>query len=509
MTSQFAIGGLCQAAHSPGLIPEDKFLRLPRRSLGQILKHHRLWCHVVWQPLPAEANDLGFRGTGAVLELHERARRLAPVVVWPRHDRRLEHRRVAEDHRLHLDRADVLATRYDDVLGPVLELDVPVRMPHGEVPGVQPPAGHRFLRPVEVLVVPAHHGVASEHHLAHGLPVVRHALHRVRVLDVDALHRDVVEPLPRLQPRALLRRQRVPLRHPRADGRRAVRLREAVDLVHHEAELLHREQDARRRRRPARHDAHGPRQRLAVRGRRVGDHVEHRRSAAHVRDPVARDAVEDDLGREVAEADVGAALHRDAPREVPAVAVEHGHGPQVGGHGGDVVREDGGDGVEVRAAVVVDHALGPRRRAGRVVERDRVQLVRRPPDVEPRGGVPDEILVVVGLGVVRDGEENREGGGAGVGEALQRGSPDVEEVRLDEEHLGAGVLEQGGHHGRVVPRVERAEDRAGHGHGEVQLVHRRHVWAEDSDLRYDPDGVSERVEATIFAEQNYTQYCMG
>jgi hypothetical protein len=33
-----------------------------------------------------------------------------------------------------------------------------------------------------------------------------------------------------------------------------------------------------------------------------------------------------------------------------------------------------------------------------------------------------------------------------------------------------------------VPRVERAEDRAGHGHGEVQLVHRRHVWAKDRHL---------------------------
>ncbi|BAS82162.1 Os03g0133825 [Oryza sativa Japonica Group] len=346
------------------------------------------------QPLPAKAYDLAFRGVGAILELDERARRFPPVIVRPRHHRRLQHRRVAEDHRLHLDRADVLAARYDDVLGPVLELDVPVRVAHGEVPAVQPPAGHGFLRRADVLVVPAHHRVPPEHHLAHRLPVVRHVLHRGRVLDGDVLHRDVMEPLPRLQPRALLRRQRVPLRHPRADGGGAVRLGEAVDVVQHEAELLHGEQDAGRRRRAARHDAHGPRQSPPVRGRRVGDHVEHRRRAAHVRHPVPRDAVEDDLRREVAEADVGAALHGDAPRQVPAVAVEHGHSPQVRRHGGDVVREDRRDGVEVGAAVVVHHALGPRRRAGGVVERDRVHLVHRPPDVKLRRRVPDEILVV-------------------------------------------------------------------------------------------------------------------
>ena len=34
-----------------------------------------------------------------------------------------------------------------------------------------------------------------------------------------------------------------------------------------------------------------------------------------------------------------------------------------------------------------------------------------------------------------------------------------------------------------MPRIQRAEDRAGHGHGEVQLVHGRHVCAEDSYLR--------------------------
>uniref|UniRef100_A0A804LD46 Uncharacterized protein n=2 Tax=Zea mays TaxID=4577 RepID=A0A804LD46_MAIZE len=397
-----ATGNLCEAAHGASLVTENKLLRLPRRSLGQILEHHRLRRHVVGQLLPAKVYDLRFRGAGAVLELDERARRLAPVVVWPRHDRRLEDGWVAEDHRLHLDGADVLAARDDDVLGPVLDLDVPVGMPHGEVPGVQPPAGHGFLGRLEVLVVAAHHGVSPEHHLAHRLAVVRHALHGARVHDVHVLHRDVVEPLAGLEPRALLRRQRVPLGHPRAHGRRAVRLREAVDLVHHEAELLHREQDARRRRRAPRHDAHGPWQRLPLRGRgtRVGHHVQHRGRAAHVRHAVPRDAVEDDLAGEVAEAHVGAALHGDAPRQVPAVAVEHGHSPQVRRHGGDVVREHRRDGVEVRAAVAVHHALGPRRRAGRVVERDRVQLVRRPPDVEPGGAVPDEILVVVGVGVV-------------------------------------------------------------------------------------------------------------
>ncbi|BAS82160.1 Os03g0133650, partial [Oryza sativa Japonica Group] len=382
------------ASHGPGLLPEQELLRLPRRRLGQVAEHHRPRRHVTRQPRTAERDDLVRRRACPVLQRDERARRLAPVVVRPRHHRRVEHRVVAEQHRLHLDRADVLAARYDDVLGAILELDIPVRVAHAEVARAQPPAAHGLLRGRRVLVVPAHDRVAAEHDLADGAPVGRHARHGHRVLDVDVLQHLVLHPLERLDPRALGERQRVPLGSPHAPRRRPVRLGEAVPVLDVETELLHLGQHLRRRRRAARRDEHPPRQRPPLRRRRVHDHVEHRGRAAHVGHAVAHDLLEDDLGHDVPDADVRPALRRRGPRHAPPVAVEHGHGPEVHRHGRHVVAEQRGQRVQVRAAVAVDDALRPRRRPRRVVERYRVALVGRPPDLEAPRRVPQKRLVL-------------------------------------------------------------------------------------------------------------------
>src|SRR3546814_17695146 len=60
---------------------------------------------------------------------------LAPMVVGLGHHRGFEHRRVAVEHALDLDGRDVLAARDDDVLGAVLEIDIPVRVQHAEAIG--------------------------------------------------------------------------------------------------------------------------------------------------------------------------------------------------------------------------------------------------------------------------------------------------------------------------------------------------------------------------------------
>ena len=69
---------------------------------------------------------------------HERARRLAPLRVGTRHHGGLHDLRMAIQALLHLERAHVLAARDDDVLAAVLDLDVVVGMPYGEVAGVVP-----------------------------------------------------------------------------------------------------------------------------------------------------------------------------------------------------------------------------------------------------------------------------------------------------------------------------------------------------------------------------------
>uniref|UniRef100_A0A804LD44 Uncharacterized protein n=1 Tax=Zea mays TaxID=4577 RepID=A0A804LD44_MAIZE len=488
---------LAQASHGPRLLPEQILLRLAGRSLGEVAEHHRPGRHVVRQPSPAEADDVVRGGSRAVPERDERARRLAPVVVGPRDHRGVEHRGVPEQHRLHLDGADVLAARDDDVLGPVLELDVPVRVAHAEVARAQPPAAHGLLRGPRVLVVPAHDRVPPEHHLAHGAPVGGQRLHARRVLDGDLLDHGVSDALQRLHPGALRGRQRVPLGLPHARRRRAVRLGEPVPVRDVEAELVHLGQHLRRRRRAARGDADPPRQRLPIRRRRVREHAEHRGRAAHVGDAVAHDVVEDHPGGHAADADARAALRRGGPHHAPPVAVEHRHGPEVHGHGRHLVDEHRGQRVEERAAVAVDDALGPRRGARRVVQRYRVALVCRPPDFEVARRAPQKRFVlrdrdaavvaaaaVAGAAAaagVRDRDDERKPV-FGVGEEPERVAGHGVELRLHEEDLGFRVFQQDGHHGRVVAGVERAQDGAGHRHAEMELVHRRYVRGDDRDL---------------------------
>src|SRR5712692_7961299 len=66
------------------------------------------------------------------------------------------HRLVLVECDLHLDARNVLAAGNDDVLGAVLDLDVAVRMLHGEVAGMHPAGAESFGRRLRFLEVPEH-----------------------------------------------------------------------------------------------------------------------------------------------------------------------------------------------------------------------------------------------------------------------------------------------------------------------------------------------------------------
>jgi len=87
---------------------------------------------------PAMGNDLVFRHVRAGLQLDKSARRLAPLVIRPRDDRGKLSRRVLVERDLDFHRRDVLPAGDDDVLRAVLDLDVTVGVPHGEIAGVEP-----------------------------------------------------------------------------------------------------------------------------------------------------------------------------------------------------------------------------------------------------------------------------------------------------------------------------------------------------------------------------------
>ena len=77
---------------------------------------------------------------------------------------------MRDDGLFHLDRADVLTARDDDVLHPVAELDGTIGMKHGDVAAVEPPTGERLLRRLYIVVVALHDDIAAHDDLAHDVP---------------------------------------------------------------------------------------------------------------------------------------------------------------------------------------------------------------------------------------------------------------------------------------------------------------------------------------------------
>ena len=119
------------------------------------------------------------------------------------------------------------------------------------------------------------------------------------------------------------------------------------------------------------------RERAAHGRRRVRDHVHHDRRAAHVGHAMLGERLEDRPGLDLAQADVGAGLQGHAPGEGPAVAVEHRQGPEIDRMQADVAGQRLADRVQIGAAVMDHDALGMARRAGGVVEADRLPFVGR------------------------------------------------------------------------------------------------------------------------------------
>ncbi len=85
-------------------------------------------------------------------------------------------------HVFHLDAGNVLSTRNDDVLAAVLDLDIAIKIDHGEVTPVKPATMKRLGSVLGAAQRPLHHDVAAEHDLAQRLSIVRHLLLGLRVV---------------------------------------------------------------------------------------------------------------------------------------------------------------------------------------------------------------------------------------------------------------------------------------------------------------------------------------
>jgi len=112
---------LREGTHLLRNLSQDKLLDLPRRCLRKfILENHRLRNHITRHLLPAVLYYVILTRFLFLLQprlqAHKRARRLSPILVRPRHHRRLHHRWVPVQNRLHLHAAQVLAAADDHIL---------------------------------------------------------------------------------------------------------------------------------------------------------------------------------------------------------------------------------------------------------------------------------------------------------------------------------------------------------------------------------------------------------
>src|SRR5688572_31608071 len=246
-------------------VAQYEFLYLARGVFRQVAEQDTLWRLEVRHALAREGYQLAFGRRGAGLERDERNGHFSPFRIGTGDHCGFHHRRMAAQRALDFDRGDVLPARYDDVLGAVLQLDVPVGMHHPEVAGPEPPVGDRLAGGDFVLVVAQHDVVAAQRDLPEGAGVRRHVF-AAGIDDAQLLRDHVANALARLDLRLLDDREPVPLAAPLADRGRTERFGESVEVGDFHAELGHALQDRRRRWRAANRDPHRARQ---LRGARI------------------------------------------------------------------------------------------------------------------------------------------------------------------------------------------------------------------------------------------------
>ena len=262
-----------------------------------------------------------------------------------------------------------------------------------------------------------------------------------------------------------------------AHRRRAIGFGQTVNMRQIETHFFHAF-DHRHRRCRARDQAmHRVVDTLLHRRRGIEQQVMHNRRAAIVRDLVRANQIENRLRVDAPQTHIGARRCRDCPRETPAVAVKHRQRPQIHRMRCHAPRHDVAHRVEIRAAVVIHHALGVTRGARGVVKGERVPLLVRHFPGKIRVPLGNECFVV-------DAAQQLA--------ALERGIIHIDhqwfvlhqrkrffdrrgKLAVGEQHLRFTMIEHECDCFGIEPRVQRVQHGAAHRHTEMRLIHRGDV----------------------------------
>src|SRR5438309_4273833 len=124
------------------------------------------------------------------LEQDDRQGTLLPARMRDRDDRGFGDRGVSHERVLERDRADPFAPGLDEVLGAILDLDVPARVDGDDVAGAEPPVGREPVPRLGALVVRASDPGTAHLELTHRLPVPGHLATRIAPrANLDEWHR--------------------------------------------------------------------------------------------------------------------------------------------------------------------------------------------------------------------------------------------------------------------------------------------------------------------------------
>ena len=194
--------------------------------------------------------------------------------------------------------------------------------------------------------------------------------------------------------------------------------------------------------------------------------------------PLVGDGVIDRLGGDVAAAHHGAADDRHHPDVVPVVAVKERHDREIRRIARHVPAHHRAHGHEIRAAMVIDDALGPPGGAGGVVEREALPFVFGHDPLEIRiAGLEQRLVIrVIRMRVhARRVVGHLDDGGGGPLHQAERRRQHPEELRVAEHHARLAVIEDVGDGVGLEPRVDGVEHRPRRRHAEMRLALRGDV----------------------------------
>ena len=413
---------------------------------------------------------------------------LAPLVVGYPDDRRVDHRRVGEEHVLHLCGIDVLAAAHHHVLDPVVEVQVALVVAVAGVTGAQPAlvvdrrVGVEGLRPITRHVV---RGPGPD--LPDGARLDVRAGVRVHDPQLDGPVRLAGRP----QQAAAGTVGVVVLELQGRDGARG--LGHPVHLAETAAEGRQApDEDVLRDGRRTIEDQ--PEARQVGRGQRRRGQQQHEDGGddEHLGDPLGGDEPEQQCRIDVTRNDRPAATrHRtEGPPRPPDV--EEGHGDQADRVGADVERlpgfRDGGRQIGVGQRDAFRQARGPRRveQHAHLIGRPDMARVAVRAALDP-GVEADATRIGRAFRPITDDDDAADGG-----EVARHLGECREVIGVDSQHRRTGVVDDGRHFCRGQPPVDRhvhcADQRAAE--EEVEVGHA--VAVQESDAVTRPQAVPSR-----------------